>query len=136
VDLGDGDTINELVAAGADATGQEQGREDSRDAGAGLNEGFPRERFSSKVTLTPAAVSAYSLAAAEPNPMHHDAVFAACMRYGSPIASRSHTTTLLLGLTAAHYFREAAMVGFEFWVRFRRPIYAMPTIRFAWSGWL
>jgi acyl dehydratase len=49
-----------------------------------------------------------------------------------PIASGTHTTALLLGLTASHYSKRAAMVGLEFWVRFRRPIYADETIRLEW----
>jgi 3-hydroxybutyryl-CoA dehydratase len=93
---------------------------------------FPRERFSSEVTLTPAAVSEYSRAAGDTNPVHHDSSFAAATRYGKPIASGTHTTALLLGLTASHYSQGAAMVGLEFWVRFRRPIYADETIRLEW----
>jgi acyl dehydratase len=93
---------------------------------------FPHERFSSQVTLTPAEVSAYSRAAGDSNPVHHDAAFAAATRYGRTIASGTHTTALLLGLTASHYSRFSAMVGLEFWVRFRRPIYADETIRLEW----
>src|SRR5579862_4384250 len=70
---------------------------------------FPRERFSSDVTLTPAGVSAYASAAGDTNPVHHDAGFAAGTRYGRPIASGTYTTALLLGLTASHYSRAAAM---------------------------
>ena len=93
---------------------------------------FPRERFSSEVTLTPATVSAYSHAAGDTNPVHHDPAFAASTRYGRPIASGTHTTALLLGLTASHYSQGAAMVGLEFWVRFRRPIYADETVHLEW----
>jgi acyl dehydratase len=93
---------------------------------------FPRERFSSDVTLTPAMVSTYAEGVGDTNPVHHDAAFAAATRYGRPIASGTHTTALLLGLTASHYSRSAAMVGLEFWVRFRRPIFADETIRLEW----
>jgi 3-hydroxybutyryl-CoA dehydratase len=93
---------------------------------------FPRERFSSDVTLTPAMVSAYASAAGDTNPVHHDAAFSAASRYGRPIASGTFTTALLLGLTASHYSKGAAMVGLEFWVRFRRPVYADETIRLEW----
>src|SRR4029079_16389116 len=91
-----------------------------------------RERFSSVVTLTPETVSAFSTAAGDDNPVHHDAAFAASTRYGRPIASGTHTTALLLALTASHYSKAAAMVGLEFWVRFRRPIFADETIRLEW----
>ena len=93
---------------------------------------YPRERFSAEVTLTPAVVAAYAKAAGDTNPVHHDPQFAAATRYKRLIASGTHTTALLLGLTASHYSKHWAMVGLEFWVRFRRPIYANETIRLDW----
>ena len=93
---------------------------------------YPRERFSSEVTLTPSTVGAYAKAAGDDNPVHHDAEFAASTRYGRLIASGTHTTALLLGLTASHFSKKGAMVGLEFWVRFRRPIYADETILLEW----
>jgi acyl dehydratase len=93
---------------------------------------YPRERFSSQVTLTPAMVGAYARAAGDDNPVHHDPEFAASTRYGRLIASGTHTTALLLGLTASHFSKKGAMVGLEFWVRFRRPVYADETIRLEW----
>ena len=92
----------------------------------------PRERFSSELTLTPAMVSAYAQAAGDANPIHHDPAFASSTRYGRIIASGTHTTALLLGLTASYFSKMGAMVGLEFWVRFRRPIYADETIRLEW----
>ena len=93
---------------------------------------YPRERFSAEVTLTPAIVAAYADAAGDTNPVHHSPEFAGTTRYKRIIASGTHTTALLLGLTASHYSRHGAMVGLEFWVRFRRPIYADETIRLEW----
>jgi len=93
---------------------------------------YPRERFSSQVTLSPSMVGAYAEAAGDDNPVHHDAAFAASTRYGRLIASGTHTTALLLGLTASHFSKRGAMVGLEFWVRFRRPVYADETIRLEW----
>lgn len=93
---------------------------------------FPRERFCSQVRLTPALVAAYADSVGDTNPVHHDPAFAARTRYGRTIASGTHTTALLLGLTASHYSKCASMVGLEFWVRFRRPIFADETIRFEW----
>lgn len=77
-------------------------------------------------------VAAYADAAGDTNPVHHDSAFAAATRYGRLIASGTHTTALLLGLTASHYSTRGAMVGLEFWVRFRRPIYADETIHLEW----
>jgi acyl dehydratase len=92
---------------------------------------YPHERFAVEVTLTPAMVAAYA-AAGDTNPVHHDPTFAATTRYRRLIASGTHTTALLLGLTASHDSQHGAMVGLEFWVRFRRPIYADETIRLEW----
>ena len=93
---------------------------------------FPGERFSSEVTLSPNAVAAHALWAGDTNPVHHDPTFARSTRFGRPIASGTHTTALLLGLTASHFSKEAAMVGLEFWVRFRRAVYADERIRLEW----
>ena len=92
----------------------------------------PRERFSSEVRLTPAAVQAFAHAAGDTNPIHHDADLAASTRFGRPTASGPHTTALLMALTAAHFSAKGAMLGLEFWVRFRRPIHAEETIRLEW----
>jgi 3-hydroxybutyryl-CoA dehydratase len=92
----------------------------------------PRERFSSELTLTPEAVVAFANAAGDNNPIHHDPAFAATTRFGRRTASGPHTTALLLALTASHFSKTGAMLGLEFWVRFRRPIYADETICLEW----
>lgn len=92
----------------------------------------PRQRFSSEVTLSPATVVEFANAAGDNNPIHHDPEFAAATRFGRPTASGPHTTALLLALTASHFSKTGAMLGLEFWVRFRRPIYADETIRLEW----
>lgn len=93
---------------------------------------YPRERFSSQVTLSPAMVAEFASAAGDNNPIHHDAEFAATTRFRRPTASGPHTTALLLALTASHFSKSGAMLGLEFWVRFRRPIYADETIGLEW----
>jgi 3-hydroxybutyryl-CoA dehydratase len=92
----------------------------------------PHERFSSVVTLTPKAVADYASAVGDTNPLHHDAAFAATTRYARLIASGPHTAALLLALTASHYSTRGSVVGLEFWVRFRRPVFADETIRLEW----
>jgi acyl dehydratase len=93
---------------------------------------FPRERFSSEVQLTPETVTAFANAAGDNNPIHRDPEFAAATRFRKPTASGPHTTALLLALTAGHYSQHCEMLGLEFWVRFRRAIYADETIRLEW----
>ena len=90
------------------------------------------ERFSSEVTLTPAIVGEYAHAVGDTNPIHRDPEAAASSRYGRLIASGTHTTALLLGLTASHFSKKGSMVGLEFWVRFRRPVFADEKIKLEW----
>ena len=92
----------------------------------------PHERFSSTITLTPEAASRYARAAGDLNPVHHDPDYARRTRYGRPIASGAQTTGHLMALTATHFSRTTAMVGIDFYFRFRRPIYADETIRLEW----
>jgi acyl dehydratase len=93
---------------------------------------YPEERFSSQVSLTPATVAEFAGAAGDDNPVHHDHAAAASSRYGRLIASGTHTTALLLGLTSSHSSNKGSMVGLEFWVTFRRPVFADETIRLEW----
>lgn len=92
----------------------------------------PRERFSKEVALTPGDVAAFARAAGDDNPVHHDPAFAAGTRYGRLIASGTQTSALLMGLTASHFSSRGAMVGLEFWFRFRRPVYADERVRVEW----
>jgi acyl dehydratase len=92
----------------------------------------PRERFSAQLSLEPGATSAFARAAGDLNPLHHDADFAATTRFGRMLASGPQTTAHLMALTASHFSRRGAMLGLEFWFRFRRPIYADETITLEW----
>ena len=92
----------------------------------------PHERFSSTIVLTPATVSAFARAAGDDNPLHHDPDHAAATRYGRLVASGPQTTAHLMALTASHFSQRGAMVGLEFWFRFRRPVFANETIRLEW----
>ncbi len=92
----------------------------------------PHERFSRTVTLEAEDVASFARAAGDDNPVHRDPAFAATTRFGRPIASGTQTTALLLGLAASHFSERAAMVGLEFWVRFRRPVPAGDTVVVEW----
>ena len=93
---------------------------------------LPHERFSSTIALTPASVSAFANAAGDENPLHHDPEYAATTRYGRLVASGPQTAAHLMALTASHFSRRGAMVGLEFWFRFRRPVFADETIKLEW----
>ena len=92
----------------------------------------PHERFSTVVTLDPQATSTFAHSVGDTNPLHHDAELAAKSRFGRLIASGPQTTAHLLALTASHFSKRGAMLGLEFWVRFRRPVYADETITLEW----
>lgn len=92
----------------------------------------PRERFSLEVRLTPASVAYFAQLVGDDNPIHHDATFASRTRYGRLIASGTHTTALLLALTASYFCKRGGMVGLEFWQQFRRPVFANESIKLEW----
>jgi 3-hydroxybutyryl-CoA dehydratase len=91
------------------------------------------ERFSKEVALTPAIVAAFSQAAGDTNPIHFDPAYAATTRFGKVIASGTHTSSLLLGLTAAHFSTRGSVVGLEFTVTFRRAVFADERVRIEWD---
>ncbi len=91
------------------------------------------ETFTSEVMLTPATVSAFADSVGDTNPVHHDPAFAASTRYKRPIASGTHTSALLLALTASHFSKTGAAVGLDFSCSFRRPVYADETIALEWT---
>jgi 3-hydroxybutyryl-CoA dehydratase len=92
----------------------------------------PHDRFSCEITLTPDSVAEYARAVGDRNPVHFDPAFAARTRYRRLIASGTQTTALLLGLTATHFSKDTSMVGLEYWVKFRRPVFADERIRVEW----
>jgi acyl dehydratase len=92
----------------------------------------PHERFSTVVALDPRDTRAFAQAVGDTNPIHHDADLAEKSRFGRLLASGPQTTAHLLALTASHFSNRGAMLGLEFWVRFRRPVYADETITLEW----
>jgi 3-hydroxybutyryl-CoA dehydratase len=92
----------------------------------------PHERFTSRITLTPTSVSEFARSAGDYNPIHYDAGYAAQSRYRRPIASGTQTIAHLMALTATHFSQRGAMVGLEFWFRFRQPIFVDETISLEW----
>jgi 3-hydroxybutyryl-CoA dehydratase len=92
----------------------------------------PHDRFSSEITMTPTGVAEFARGIGDLNPIHHDPEYAAGTRFKRPIASGTQTTALLMALTATHFSQRAAMLGLEFWFRFRREVFADETIRLEW----
>ncbi len=94
---------------------------------------LPGETFAVVHRFTPAEVAAFASATGDTNPLHHDAAFAARSRFGGLIASGTHTTSLLLGLTASHFSKRGHVVGVEFGVKLRRPVAADAQVTMRWT---
>lgn len=89
-------------------------------------------KFSREHIFTAEEASAFSTAAGDDNPLHHDAEFAAGTRFGGLIVSGTHTTALLLGLTASHFSKLGSVVGVRFSVAFQRPVHADESVLLEW----
>ena len=91
------------------------------------------ERFAREHRFTPGQVRAFSLTAGDDNPLHMDAAKAAVSPYGALIVSGTHTSALLLGLTASHFSKRTTVVGRTFTVTFRRAVRADATVSIEWE---
>lgn len=91
------------------------------------------DRFGREHAFTPQQVRKFALAAGDDNPLHHDAAFAASSSHGRLIVSGTHTTALLLGLTAAHFSKITSVVGRRFTVEFRRAVSADANVAIEWQ---
>lgn len=92
----------------------------------------PSERFSKTLRLTEAEIASFATAVGDPNPIHHDAEYAAGTRYGGIVASGPQTTALLLALTASHFSEIGPMVGLEFTTIFKAGVPANDDLTLEW----
>jgi len=90
------------------------------------------DRFGAEVQLTPDLVAAFAAGVGDTNPLHYDTAAAADSRFGRPIASGTHTSALLLALTAKHFSTFGGMLGLSFWLKFRRAVFADERISLEW----
>ncbi|WGT61277.1 MaoC family dehydratase [Variovorax paradoxus] len=74
----------------------------------------PGYRFSRTHAFDEEQVRKFAEAAGDDNPLHHDAEFARGTRFGGLIASGTHTTSLLMGLTASHFAKKGNVLGINF----------------------
>lgn len=91
------------------------------------------ERFSRLHTFNEDQVRAFATQAGDTNPLHHDSVVAAQSRYKQLIVSGTHTTALILGLTASHFSQNYSVVGIAFSVEFRKAVFADAVVRIEWE---
>ena len=76
---------------------------------------------------------AFATEAGDTNPLHHDAEIASASRYKKLIVSGTHSTALILGLTASHFSKDYSVVGVSFTVEFQRPVFADATVGIEWE---
>jgi acyl dehydratase len=91
------------------------------------------DKFSKTHTFDEDQVRAFANEAGDTNPLHHDTEVAAASRYKKLIVSGTHTTALILGLTASHFSKGYSVVGVSFSVEFHRPVFADATVRIVWE---
>lgn len=99
-------------------------------AGAPIAPGY---RFSRTHAFDEEQVRRFALAVGDDNPLHHDAEFARGTRFGGLIASGTHTTSLLMGLTASHFAKKGNVLGINFSVDLLRPVRASETVLIEWN---
>jgi acyl dehydratase len=91
------------------------------------------DKFSQTHTFTEDQVRAFATAAGDTNPLHHDAAIAGASHYKKLIVSGTHTTALILGLTASYFSKRYSVVGVSFSVAFQRPVFADATVQMEWE---
>ena len=91
------------------------------------------DKFSKTHTFDEDQVRAFATEVGDTNPLHHDTEVAAASRYKKLIVSGTHTTALVLGLTASHFSKGYSVVGVSFSVEFHRPVFADATVQIEWE---
>lgn len=91
------------------------------------------DTFSREVTIDAASIRQYAMLAGDHNPMHHDESVAKASRFGSLIASGTHTSALLMGVLATAISERVASLGLGFSVRLRRAVRAGEAVSIRWK---
>ena len=91
------------------------------------------ETFGATVTLDAAAIRTFATSVADFNPLHHDEEAAARSRFGRLTASGTHSSSLLLALTATHFSHYAQPLGLDFSLKFRKAVKAGDTLTMQWT---
>jgi 3-hydroxybutyryl-CoA dehydratase len=91
------------------------------------------ETFGQRVTFDAGSIRAFASMSGDFNPLHHDEAVARRSAFGGLIASGTHVSALMMGLTATHFARSCAPLGLEFTLRFVRAILAGTTLELRWT---
>ena len=91
------------------------------------------ETFARDVTFDEASIRTFSAQCGDFNPLHHDPDVARRSPYGTLIASGTHPTALLMGMTATHFSQSHQPLGLEFRFRFVRAVPLDSTLTLRWT---
>jgi len=91
------------------------------------------ETFAVRVAFDVASIRRFAAQCGDFNPLHHDEDVAKAGPYGTIIASGTHPTALLMGLTATHFSKRHQPLGLEFRFRFVRAVPAGVTLDLRWT---
>ena len=91
------------------------------------------EQFGQRVTLDAESIRRFATASGDLNPLHHDEAFARRSGFDALIASGTHVSALMMGLTATHFSQRCAPLGLEFTLRFVRAVLAGTTLDLRWT---
>lgn len=83
--------------------------------------------------FTPENIAAYADMAGDPNPLHHDAEFAARSRFSGIIASAAHSTGVLVSVLADKFSKNGEAVGLGFNFTLRRAVKAGASTDLEWT---
>lgn len=89
-------------------------------------------RFSREHHFDEEQVKAFARMAGDDNPVHHDLEKAHEAQFPELIASGTHTTSLLMGLTASHFSERGRVLGMNFSVDLLRPVLATEKVTLEW----
>ena len=91
------------------------------------------EQFGQRVTFDARSIRDFATVSGDFNPLHHDEAFARRSAFGTLIASGTHVSALMMGLTATHFSQRCAPLGLEFTLRFVRAVLAGTTLDLRWT---
>ncbi|WP_288255150.1 MaoC family dehydratase [uncultured Hydrogenophaga sp.] len=90
-------------------------------------------QFAKNYQFTPDLVREFSRLAGDTNQLHHDELVASSSRFGQLIASGTHSSAILFGLTAEHYSQYGSVVGLHFDITFSQAVPATALARLEWT---
>jgi len=91
------------------------------------------EKIAAQVTLTEAEISEFARKCGDKNPLHFDKDYASQTRFGGIIACGPHYASLLMGLSATYFSKNAAMLGLEFSFKFLKVVRAGESLDLQWE---